>query len=210
MFFDSPRTRIRKQTEARLDQYSQPSTSFFLLIALSAAIAALGLIMNNASIVIGAMVVAPLITPLFGFSLSVLVLKGKRMLRALGMLISGTLLALLVAMLVSLLALWVEGSITLTPEIIGRTKPDLFFFLVAFFSGIAGAYAYAKPDISASLAGIAISVAVIPPLAVSGIGIVLQQWSLAQASFLLYGFNMVGICLGALFLFLCLGFAHDV
>ena len=65
--FFSPAARIRSKTERQLEQYSRPSVDFFILIALSAPIISIGLILNNAAIIIGGMVVAPLISPFFGF-----------------------------------------------------------------------------------------------------------------------------------------------
>lgn len=206
----SPAVRIRKKTEARLEQYNQPSLSYFLLIILSSAIATAGLLLDNTSIVIGAMVVAPLITPIFGFALSFIVLKWRRMFISLGMLLSGTISAILISTVLAGLVTLVDGkSIMLTSEIISRTEPNLLYFLVALFSGMAGAYAYAKPDVLASLPGIAISVAVIPPLAVAGIGIVLTNFELVTQSLLLYGFNLAGILFGSLIIFLSFGFGSE-
>lgn len=207
--FSSPNT-IRKKTESRLEQYSRPSVSFYLLILLSAAIATAGLIVNNTSIVIGAMVVAPLITPLFGASLHLLVFQWRGFFRDLLVLVSGTAATIAVSALLAFLIEVIEGtSIALTPEIISRTEPNLLYFVVALLSGVAGAYAYAKPDVLASLAGIAISVAVIPPLSVSGIGIVIQNGFVVQQSLLLFALNIAGILFGSILLFLSLGFAKD-
>ncbi|MBT4153321.1 MAG: TIGR00341 family protein [Candidatus Magasanikbacteria bacterium] len=206
----SPGARLRRKTKAHLDAYASPSLAFFLLIMLSSAIATLGLIINNSSVVIGAMVVAPLITPIFGFSLSLLIFQLKQMLSTSLMLLSGTLLAIAIAALLGFLLSLLDGQpVSLTPEILAQTKPNLAFFLVALFSGIAGAYAYSKPDKLASVAGIAISVALIPPLAVCGIGIVLSEWQLVSQSLLLYGFNLAGICLGSIIVFLFLGFGKE-
>lgn len=206
----SSTARLQAKTHARLEQYSKPSLDFFLLIAIAAAIAALGLLLDNAAIVIGAMVVAPLITPIFGFSLSLLSLRIRRLTLALLSILLGTLCAIVTAFLVGLFAIAVDPTYaTVTTEILARAKPDILFFFVAFLSGIAGAYAYSRPKISEAIAGIAISVAVIPPLGVVGLALAQQTWELASQSFLLYLFNLLGITFGSIILFVIIGFGKD-
>ncbi len=207
MAFFSRVSRVRRQTEKRLEEYTGTHANFFILIALAAAIATIGLILDNTAVVIGAMVVAPLVTPVFGFSLSLIVIRFKQTLRSLLMLLLGSLLAIVIGALLTHLVMFIEGDhITLTNEIISRTDANLLYLLVAFFSGIAGAYAYVKPEILASIAGIAISVAVIPPLAVAGIGVGIGEWSLVSSSVLLYIINLAGISFGSIVTFLSFGF----
>lgn len=210
MVFLSSANRIRRQTEKRLAHYSRPSVSYFLLIGLAAAIATLGLILDNTGIVIGAMVVAPLITPIFGFSLGLLVFRPKRLAISLYMLFLGTLLAIGVSAVLAWIVSFIEGqNIVLTNEILARTEPHFLYFLVALFSGAAGAYAYSKEEILASIAGIAISVAVIPPLAVTGIGVVLMSATLVSNSLLLFLLNLAGIAFGSIITFVALGFGNN-
>tara|TARA_Y100001970_G_C14096411_1_gene782952 strand:- start:318 stop:959 length:642 start_codon:yes stop_codon:yes gene_type:complete len=209
--FISKIARVRKQTEARLAEYKNKKVAFLFLIGVSSAIATLGLVLNNSSIVIGAMVVAPLITPVFGFSLGLIILRIHRIFESLFMLVLGTIVALCVSVLFSrLITLLDSHTLNITSEITARAEPSVLFFIVAILSGLAGAYAYAKPEILASIAGIAIAVAVIPPIAVSGIALVLNEWYLFQSSFLLYSINLLGICFGSLIMFLLLGFGKDV
>lgn len=203
-------SRIRRQTEKRLEEYTGTHANFFIFITLAAAIATIGLILDNTSIVIGAMVVAPLVTPVFGFSLSLIILRVKDTLTSLLMLLAGSALAITIATLLTHFIIFIDGNnISLTSEIIARTDANLLYLLVACFSGIAGAYAYVKPEILASIAGIAISVAVIPPLAVAGIGIGLGEWSLVASSLLLYIINLAGISFGSIITFLSFGFGSE-
>ena len=211
MSFFSPHVlRLRTKTEKHLERASQPSASFFFLIGVAAAIAALGLVLDNTAIVIGAMVVAPLVTPVFAFALSVLLLRIRQAGRSLLTLFLGTVLAIVVAAVIGHLVLLIEGeAIRATEEILARTKPDLFFFLVALFSGLAGAYAYSRPQIMESITGIAISVAIIPPLAVVGLEIAMRDYTLIGQSFLLYLFNLAGIIFGSIVMFIILGFGKE-
>lgn len=202
--------RIRKETELRLSEHHTQLTDFYVLITLASAIASVGLALNNISIIIGAMVVAPLITPVFGFSLSLLVFNIKQGLRSLWMLFLGTLLALIISLLVGYFMILIQGSdIAFNSEIVSRTEPNLLFFLTAILSGMAGAYAYSRPQVLASIAGIAISVAVIPPLAVSGLAIGFQNPAMFSSSFMLYLLNLAGISFGAIIMFISLGFGKE-
>jgi len=207
----SQTSRVRRKTERRLETHKRAHASFFVFIGLAAAIAALGILLDNASIVIGAMVVAPLVTPVFGFSLSLIVFRVKRMFMALASIVLGTLLAVFVSWVVAYGAFVLgSSSAPLTGELLSRAEPNILFFLVALLSGAAGAYAYARPKMIASITGIAISVAVVPPLAASGVAFAAGEWFIAEQSFLLYLFNLAGICFGSVAMFLILGFGKDI
>jgi len=206
-FFHSSIQKLQTQTEARLKEHTSPSLDFFILIGLSSAIVSLGLLLDNTSVIIGGMVVAPLLTPIFGLSLRIILFRPLGMMSSLISIFLGSLCAIVLAMFVGYLVLLIEGKdLLLTSEILYRAAPNLLFFLVAFFSGLAGAYAYVKPEVLSSVTGIAISVALVPPLAVTGLGIAMNELSISTESFILFLLNFVGICLGSIFMFLILGF----
>ncbi|PIZ95558.1 MAG: TIGR00341 family protein [Candidatus Magasanikbacteria bacterium CG_4_10_14_0_2_um_filter_37_12] len=203
--------RIRTATEKRLEVVTIRKGDFYFLIAISSAMAVFGLVLNNVTVVIGAMVVAPLVTPLFAFSLSLLILHFKRLSKSFIAIVLGTLVSLFVSYSVSLLVIMIEGKkIVLNTEILSRAEPNLLYFFVALLAGMAGAFAYAKPRIIESVIGIAIAVAIIPPIAVSGIGLAIGDLLLAKQSFFLYVFNILGICLGSLLMFLSIGFGKQI
>ena len=167
--------------------------------------------MDNTAVIIGAMVVAPLVTPLFVFSLSLLILQGRDLWRSSIAIIFGTLLALFVAAAIgSITSAFASSSIFLTGEIWSRSKPDVLYFLVAFLSGLVGAFAYARPKIKEFVTGIAIAAAIIPPIAVAGIALSINDMFLFRQSMLLYMFNVVGICLGSVLMFIILGFGKQI
>lgn len=210
-WFFSPISRIRHATQKRLAEVTPHTKDFYVLISFSSALAVLGLLMNNSAVIIGAMVVAPLVTPLFVFSLSLLLLQGKDLWRSFLSIFFGTLLALFVsAVLGSITSAFASSSIFLTGEILSRSKPDMLYFLVACLSGIVGAYAYARPKIKEFVTGIAIAAAIIPPIAVAGIALSINDMFLFQQSMLLYLFNIAGICFGSIFMFVLLGFGKEI
>ena len=101
---------------------------------------------------------------------------------------------------------WVIPLRSVTGEIAARLSPTLLDLGVAIVSGVAGAYAHAREEVARSLAGVAIAVALVPPLAVSGIGLGWGEWTIFQGSFLLFLTNLFGIVLAGNLTFLLLGF----
>lgn len=92
-------------------------------------------------------------------------------------------------------------------EMAARLKPTLLDLGVAILSGVAAAYAHARAEVARSLAGVAIAVALVPPLAVSGIGIGWGAWPVFAGAFLLFLTNLAGIVLAAAVTFLALGYS---
>lgn len=200
----------KKRTEEKLEKYHEPEPSFFILMFFSSVIATLGLILDSTAVVIGAMMVAPIITPIFGFALNFLTFQGKDMLRAMFMILLGTLLGVVSSIIFTLLGSGlVDTNITKTAQIIARIEPNILHMLVAIASGMMGAYAYFSPDLQERIVGIAISVALIPPIATIGVGIALAQSKIWLGSFLLYLTNLSGIIFGSLIMFVLLGFGNE-
>jgi uncharacterized membrane protein len=94
-----------------------------------------------------------------------------------------------------------------TEEIRARLQPNLLDLGVAIVSGIAAAYAHVKENVQKSLPGVAIAVALVPPVCVMGIGIGWMEWDIISGAGLLFLTNFAGIVLAVIFSFLCLGFA---
>jgi uncharacterized hydrophobic protein (TIGR00271 family) len=208
---ESKTVKLRKKTEKQLEHYTKPSLTFFVLMVLSSSMATLGLVLDSAAIVVGAMMIAPLITPLFGLALSTLLLRTKTVALSFISIFFGTIIGFATAALITAAMNYTNPeTLLITNEILSRTVPNLLYFLVAVISGLAGAFAYARPELSERVIGIAIAVALIPPLAVSGIGVALQDWNVASQSFLLYTMNLAGILLGSVIMFVALGFGQDI
>jgi len=183
-----------------VERGSIPDFSFCFMLAASAVIATLGLLANSAAVIIGAMIVAPLMSPIISMSFGIV--AGKRALatRSLLSVVTGTALTIAVAFLLTDATGWkLVGS-----EIIARMNPSLLDLGVALAAGAAAAFAYTRPNVSSALAGIAIAVALIPPLCTVGIilalgqdaspeaGLALDRVS-ARGPFLLYLTNIIGI-----------------
>ncbi|MFC5051982.1 DUF389 domain-containing protein [Rubritalea spongiae] len=171
------------------------SFDFAALMALSTGIASLGLLANSGAVVIGAMLVAPLMTPLLGGGLSVV--QGnwplwKNCQKAVGL---GFLFALSVAFGFGVFARFL--GLGLTDELLARGAPSILDLGVAFISGIAASYCLARPKLSGALAGVAIAAALVPPIATVGICLALQKFEVSQGAAILFGTNVVAIVLGS-------------
>ena len=179
------------------------STTFAVLMILSTLLASTGLFLNSASVIIGAMILAPLMSPIISLSMGIVRTDNGLIQTSLKTLLTGLFMALFFAAFFALLM----PLQTITNEMDGRLHPSLLDLLVALLSGVAGAYANAKEQVAKSLAGVAIAVALVPPLAVTGIGIGWLNLQMVFGASLLFLTNLVGIMLAASVTFLILGFA---
>lgn len=186
-----------------LRENAKVSSPFVVMMILSAVIATFGLFGNSSPVIIGAMILAPIISPIVSFSMGMVRYDVNMLKKGIVTILIGTVVALTFAAVVSLII----PLKVLTPEIDARLSPTLLDLGIAVASGIAAAYAHAKEEIAKSLAGVAIAVALVPPLAVAGIGIGWWNWGVFSGAFLLYLTNMAGIILFAGITFLLLGFA---
>lgn len=176
---------------------------FSTLMILSTLLATTGLFANSAPVIIGAMILAPLMSPITSLSMGVIRANNTLLIQSAKTLFYGVLLALFVSSVFTCII----PLDSLTNEMKGRLNPNLLDLFVAIFSGIAAAYANSKEEIAKSLAGVAIAVALVPPLSVTGIGIGLFDISIIYGSFLLFITNLVGITLSAALTFIVLGYS---
>ena len=204
-----PRTELYR---ARISS-SRPSLGFFVLLISSAVIATLGLISNSTAVVIGAMIVAPLMDPILSLSFGLAVSDAALIKRSAITVLIGTVVVISTAALLS----WVLGISHVQSEITGRISPNLIDLGIAVAASIAGSFTMTRERLSNSIAGVAIAVALVPPLCVCGIGLTLGKDviavfgrgsvaglsnQIAEGSFLLFVANLIGITLAGLMVFL--------
>jgi uncharacterized hydrophobic protein (TIGR00271 family) len=184
---------------------SQPSRSFYILLLAASLIASFGLMANSTAVVIGAMLVSPLMTPIIGMSLALVRGNGKLFWRATQAEIFGVMLAISIAALFGLLPVNPEP----TSEMLARTQPNLLDLLVAVLAGFAGAYAMVDERISPALPGVAIATAIVPPLANTGLCLGIGAYAGAWGSFLLFFANFISILLVAAAVFFAAGLSSE-
>ncbi len=172
------------------------------MMGLAAMIATFGLLQGSTAVIIGAMLVAPLFTPILAISLAV-VRGDVRLLRiAFESALKGIALAIGLTVLFTVLS----PLHSVTHEITSRINPNLFDLAVALVSGAAGAYAVAREDVSTALPGVAIAAALVPPLGVIGIGIAMWDVNIAGGASLLFITNLIAIAFAGAITLLLLGF----
>lgn len=185
----------------RIIEPAKPSGSFYLMVCLSAIIATFGLLADSTAVVIGAMLVAPLMSPIFGIALGLTTGDRKLLRMSLFAEIIGIVLAICLPALIGLIPLRPDFGM----EIMARTQPTIYDVVIALASGLAGAYALVKEKISPALPGVAIATALVPPLAVCGLNLAAGNWSLAWSALLLFIINFIAIEFAAAGIFMWFG-----
>ena len=202
-FFTHAPTRQYQELFVNLRQEARASSTFITLMILSTILATVGLFLNSSSVIIGAMLLAPLMQPIVAFSMGLLRFDMDLFWHGLKSVGLGVVLVLVLAALTAM----VLPFESMTSEISGRLHPTLLDLIVAIVSGIAAAYAKNNSKIAGSLAGVAIAVALVPPIATAGIGLGWGDLAVFKSAFLLFLTNFAGIIFAASVSFLVLGFS---
>lgn len=181
-----------------LTERAKLDLDFLILTVAAAAICGLGFKMNSAPVIVGAMVISPLLYPVICAGFATYQADWSTFIRAVGTFAVGFAIAVSSAVVVGLFS-----ATTFRSEIVERLSASgMDYVLVALFSGLAGTYAFFSPKIHEAVAGIAISVAVIPPIVMLGmglgIGIARLDTNLVHASATIVVSNVIGIYLGAI------------
>ncbi|MEW2372605.1 DUF389 domain-containing protein [Streptomyces sp. NPDC006656] len=178
-------------------------SAFWTMLLLSAVIAACGVLTDSTATVIGAMIIAPLSTPIMGIALGTV--QRRRSTAAL-FVAGGSLLVVAVGALFSLV---VPASYNLLSDsqISSRTSPGLLDLVAALATGFAGAVALARKDVAAVLPGVAIAISLVPPLVVTGVCAGQAAWWLALGSFVLFASNLLALVFAGMVVFGALGYA---
>ena len=181
------------------------SAHFAFMTVMSAGIAVLGLLLSSPAVVIGAMLISPLMGPIIGFGFGLALFDFQDIKRAMFPIVAGVAMAVLFCTLIVALS----PLQTVTSEIAARTRPNLFDLMVALFSGLAGTYAMIRGR-HGTIVGVAIAVAVMPPLGVMGFGIATFNWTVFWGSSLLFFTNLMTIGISAAVLARLYGFGHKL
>jgi uncharacterized hydrophobic protein (TIGR00271 family) len=177
---------------------------FFLLMGFATTIAAFGIVSDSTAVVIGAMLVAPLMTPLMGTSLSLVMGWPKRATMSAGVAFGGVLLAIGLSAIYGGMLPFEVDPVTNT-QVASRITPTLIDLMIAIAAGGAGGFALSRPDLSDALPGVAVAIALVPPLAVVGLMLQAGQASEAFGALMLFTANMVAMLLIGAVVFLLTG-----
>ena len=181
---------------------ANPSLSYYVMLFISGVIATLGLLAGSTAAIIGAMIVAPLMGPIVAMAFAI-TMGNRRLFKQSGLsVLTGSLMTVLTAYLISELL----GITTMNSEILQRTQPTLIDLVIGLAAGAAGSFAKTRREIADALPGVAIAVALVPPLGVIGIGLALGSQTVTIGSTLLFLTNLGGIILSSGLVFIWQGY----
>ncbi|MBT0993956.1 DUF389 domain-containing protein [Cellulomonas sp. DKR-3] len=179
-------------------------SAFWIMLTLSACIASAGVIGDSTATVIGAMIVAPLSTPIMGVALGV---AKRRRTGSLRYVVGGALWVILLGVLFSLL-LPDTFQLATNSQISGRTSPGLPDLVAAVATGLAGAIAYSRRDVATVLPGVAIAISLVPPLAVVGVCLGEGAFTFAAGALLLFVSNLLALVLAGTIVYAALRYSE--
>jgi uncharacterized hydrophobic protein (TIGR00271 family) len=175
-------------------------SAFVVLLLLSAIIAAAGVVADSTATVIGAMIVAPLMTPILGTALALVLAERRQLLINIGLVLVGALAVIAVGYLIGLLHL-TELTAATNSQIAGRVSPRMIDLIAALATGVVGAFALVRSDVSDTLPGVAIAISLVPPLSVVGLTLESGAADEALGALLLFTTNVAAIiCTGTVVL----------
>lgn len=193
----------KENVVSKLIRESHIGIDFYVFLTISTLITTIGLLLGNTSVIIGGMLLAPLLTPILALGLGIVTANQDSLLRSAIIILKSCLIVFGLSFITSFIIGISDPS---NPEIIQRIRPSLPFMYIALLSGIGASYAWAKPKLSARLPGIAVVVALLPPLCTMGIGLSILNRAIITGSFQLFLVNLVGIATSSAVVFSLLGF----
>ncbi len=167
-------------------------TAFWVLLVLAAVIASAGVVADSTATVIGAMIVAPLMTPILGTALAIVLADRRQLASCLVLVVGASVAVVAVGFLVGL-TIPVEVVAENNSQVASRVSPKLIDLVAAVATGLVGAFALIRSDVSDTLPGVAIAISLVPPLAVVGLTLESGAGDQARGALLLFGTNVAAI-----------------
>lgn len=165
---------------------------FWILLALAAVIASAGVVGDSTATVIGAMIVAPLMTPIMGIALATVLGDRSNLLRSWLLVVTGALAAIAIGYVIGLFVASPVVAST-NAQVAARVSPHVIDLVAALATGAVGAIALVRKDISDTLPGVAIAISLVPPLCVVGLTMESGAWEQALGALLLFVTNVTAI-----------------
>lgn len=187
--------------------HATPRLDFFLMLVLSVSMASFGVLLNSVIILIASMLIAPLLYPLIAFALGIIVSDNKLILGSLTTFVKSILLALLASFVIGLLFASANGGILTFSSQFSNSAFPMMYAVVAAIAGFAAAFAMTKPHLNDTLPGVAIAVALVPPLAEAGVALSRFDLTVFSNALLLLLVNFIGIVFSAMIVFALLRFS---
>jgi len=200
------RDRLYREILYEGDRTQAKIARFVTLMLFASIIASTGVVADSTAVVVGAMLIAPLMTPLMGMALSLVMGWPNRLARSSLVALAGIVIAIGVGFVIGLADFTIVDTLT-NSQIVSRSNPTTVDLVIAVAAGAAGAYALSRPDVSNSLPGVAIAIALVPPLTVIGISYSQGDWDSGNGALLLFATNAIAILIVGAIVFLLTGVA---
>ncbi len=196
------KSKEKYKTIDELFTQSQPSSIYYTLLILSVFIVTCGLLLQNAPIVIGGMLVTPILTPILVVSMAISVAETRALRGPLYLILKSTLAVIAFSTIITL----IFGVEKIEQVFVNDLRTAILYFIVAAASGVAATFAWVRKEVSDILPGVSIAVSLVPPLSLIGINLGTLQFDTARFYLIIYMLNLFGIIAGSLIIFSLLRF----
>lgn len=183
-------------------------TGFLIMLTLAGTIAIAGVLTDSTATVIGAMIIAPLGTPILGIALGIVTGHLSLVIRSILWVLSGLVIVVVLGLFFTIFVSTPE-SLETNSQVLGRTSPSLMDLVAALATGFAGGFAMCRKDLSAVLPGVAIAISLVPPLGVVGVCAGQGLWDDAFGALILFLSNVVALVIAGSIVFTMGGYARD-
>lgn len=183
-------------------------TGFLIMLTLSGVIAIAGVLTDSTATVIGAMIIAPLGTPILGIAWGIVTGHLRLVVSSILWVLSGVVIVIALGLVFAVFVATPE-SLSTNSQVIGRTSPSLMDLMAALATGFAGGFAMCRRDLSAVLPGVAIAISLVPPLGVVGVCAGQGQWPQALGALVLFLSNVFALVIAGSIVFTMAGYARD-
>lgn len=190
----------RRSAIENIIEASSPRKSFFVMTIVSAVLCSLGIIEDNAAVIIGGMLIAPMLSPILAIAMGIGMADFKLIYRSTRVVLFAVIYSIVFSFAIALLIEAVDRD-SLNKEMALRVGVSLESLLVALVAGVAAAFSVIRTELHKFLAGTAIAVALIPPLSMSAIGLRMLDFEIFYLSFMQFFFSFCGIVLSSLLVF---------
>lgn len=193
----------QRRTIHSLLEESQANNSFYVFLSAASFIISLGFLANSLLIIVGGMLAAPLLFPVLSLGMGIATSSGSAIQRAFLVILKSIIITLIISFVTAFI--FHDGGINEQMSV--WSEPSLLFFLTAFTSGIIAAFAWIKENIKTTLPGIAVTVTLLPPLALVGVSFSIFSREVFTGSIEIFLINLLGIVLGSTLIFSLFGFS---
>jgi uncharacterized hydrophobic protein (TIGR00271 family) len=183
-------------------------SGFLIMLTLAAIIAIAGVMTDSTATVIGAMIIAPLGTPILGIALGIVTGHLNLVVRSMLWVLLGLAIVIVLGLAFSLFVSTPE-SLETNSQVLGRTSPSFMDLVAALATGFAGGFAMCRRDLSAVLPGVAIAISLVPPLGVVGVCAGQGLWQDALGALWLFLSNVLALVIAGSIVFTLAGYARD-